>query len=178
LLDGTILAPNASIAMSSGLVDSEIISWKSIQLSAFGQVTGYVYGTPGTVIGAGLSVFVFLDGSFLIVAGAPKGFPLVAAIRQCLIDQIAGIDGVTIDHEKGAFFRFFGNREPAWARSRPLITTCATPAGSSPVKAGFSFTISDVPARQRMLKMSTAFLPRKTACRSLIIFQTWSQRGP
>jgi hypothetical protein len=124
---------------SAGKASSFQLSW---------QVTGYVYGVPGTVIGAGLSVFVLFDGSFLIVAGAPKGFPLVAAIGQCLIDQIAGIDGVTIDHEKGAFFRFFGNREPAWARSRALITTSATPAGSSPVKAGFSHIISDVPAKQ------------------------------
>ena len=45
-----------------------------------------------TAIGALLSVFVLLDGSFLIVAGAPKGFPLVAAIGRCLIDQIAGIE--------------------------------------------------------------------------------------
>jgi hypothetical protein len=122
----------------------------SFQLS--GRVAGYVYGAPGTVIAAGLSVFVLLDGSFLIAAGAPKGFPLVASIGQCLIDQIAGIDGVTIDREKGAPFRFFGNREPAWARSRPLITTSTTPAGSSLMKAGCSPTISDVPAQQADIK--------------------------
>jgi len=43
--------------------------------------------------------------SFLLAAGAPKGFPLVAAIGQCLIDLGAGIDGVRIDRETGALFR-------------------------------------------------------------------------
>jgi hypothetical protein len=107
LLDGTILAPNASIAMSSGLVDGEIISWKSIQLSAFGASHGLCLWRARNRYRHRLSVFVLLDGSFLIVAGAPKGFPSVAAIGQCLIDQIAGIDGVTIDHEKGALFFAF-----------------------------------------------------------------------
>jgi choice-of-anchor A domain-containing protein len=65
VLDGTILAPNASITMTSGSVGGEIIGGKNITLTS-GQVVGAPRGAPGPVIGAGLPAFVLLGGGFLL----------------------------------------------------------------------------------------------------------------
>jgi hypothetical protein len=61
VLDGTILAPNASVAVSSSLVDGRIISGRNVSVSS-----GQVRGAPGPIIGAGLPAFALLGGAFLV----------------------------------------------------------------------------------------------------------------
>jgi choice-of-anchor A domain-containing protein len=64
VLNGTILAPNASVTVTSGLVDGEIIGGNSITTT--GQVVDAPRGAPGPVIGAGLPAFALLGGGFLL----------------------------------------------------------------------------------------------------------------
>jgi choice-of-anchor A domain-containing protein len=61
VLDGTILAPNASVSMSSSLVDGRIISGKNISVSS-----GQIRGAPGPIVGAGLPAFALLGGAYLL----------------------------------------------------------------------------------------------------------------
>jgi len=63
VVDGTILAPNASVTMASGRVNGEIIGGSSVTLTG-GQVVDAP--APGPVIGAGLPAFALLGGGFLL----------------------------------------------------------------------------------------------------------------
>ena len=66
MLDGTILAPNASVTVTS-TVDGEIIGGTSVTTS--GQVIDAPDGAPGPIIGGGLPAFALLGGGFLLARG-------------------------------------------------------------------------------------------------------------
>jgi hypothetical protein len=65
VLDGIILAPDASVRVTSGLVHGEIIGGDRITLTS-GQVVGAPNVAPAPVIGAGFPAFALVGGGFLL----------------------------------------------------------------------------------------------------------------
>jgi hypothetical protein len=66
IVEGTILAPNASVLISSSYVVGEVIGGGNITLAP-GAVVGNAHGAPGPIVGTGLPAFALLGGGFLLV---------------------------------------------------------------------------------------------------------------
>jgi Ice-binding-like len=66
IVEGTILAPNASVLISSSYVVGEVIGGGNITLAP-GAVVGSTHGAPGPIVGTGLPGFALLGGGFLLI---------------------------------------------------------------------------------------------------------------
>jgi Ice-binding-like len=66
IVEGTILAPNASVLVSSSYVVGEVIGGGNITLAP-GAVVGNAHAAPGPIVGTGLPAFALLGGGVLLV---------------------------------------------------------------------------------------------------------------